>query len=168
MLSEVVQAIDTVPAAAWWISAAAAGLVVAAELRPRARQAWYRHRYERRLAQIGEMHLDEYHDHQYRIGDKLEPVDRGKLALEALSQGALAGGAFWAGSLDLDQWWLAGLFGCLVLYWAYTYWRKVNDPPKPEPDTPTRFVDTVPSEAITGFAAAAAVLIVFAALWLIA
>jgi hypothetical protein len=145
--------IGEIPASAWGFAAFAVSLSAIVQTWSHAWREFHQWRLDRRLARDSYISREEMNQYRLDIGEDLPPLDLGRVAARALTEGLFVAVPAWLATHKLEEWWLAGVlaFGGLALLLAW--WRWLNDP-NSDPAVLKFPKGEVPREAVTGFAAA--------------
>lgn len=152
----------SVPTFSWLLIAFGVAVPFAVGYYPHAKRAYHQGRLDRRLARDAYILREEMQDYEYHIGEELDELAHGKMFREGLLNGIFAAGTYWLTMVEWDYIYLV-FFGSALLGWAYTYWRKVNDPDDLPPDREDYIEHQrpeYPPEAIAGFTGAILMVIV--------
>ena len=141
-----------------------AGITLAIPAIQRIRHAWHERRLRRRFAEQGNLMVEEYREYISAMGEEPQPPDPRKLASGLVQAVFFLSIPAIVLTYDLPNW--TEMLGAALMMGAaglWALWRWLNDPPSDQPHGP--FADDrsiiVPDEALTGFAAAAIVLLLF-------
>ena len=141
-----------------------AGITLAIPAIQRIRHAWHERRLRRRFAEQGNLMVEEYREYISAMGEEPQPPDPRKLASGLVQAVFFLSIPAIVLTYDLPNW--TEMLGAALMMGAaglWALWRWLNDPPSDQPHGP--FADDrsiiVPDEALTGFAAAAIVIMLF-------
>ena len=143
---------------------AIAGITLAIPAIQRIRHAWHERRLRRRFAEQGDLMVEEYREYVSAMGEEPQSPDGRKLTSGLVQAAIFLSTPAIVLTYDLPKW--TEMLGAVLMMGAaglLALWRWLNDPPSNQPHDP--FANDrsiiVPDEALTGFAAAAIVLLLF-------